>query len=311
MDGVSLSLEEGRRWAWSGSPARGRRPWLCPSSVFCHRDRPSSGEGSSIRLEGEELVGAAEERLRAVRGKRIAMIFQEPMTSLNPVLTVGDQVAEAVRLHQGRRGPWHPGEVERLLAEVGIGNPPEGRKAYPHQLSGGMRQRVMVAMALAGEPSLLVADEATTALDVTIADQILELLRDLGKRRGMALLLISHDPGVVARVCGRVAILYAGRLVESGPTVEVLERPAHPYTRGLMGARLSLHDRTKGLRPIRGEVPDASDWPSGCRFHPRCPEAFHRCRVEEPRLGPVGAAGDRDRREAACWLLDRAGRGLR
>lgn len=307
VDGISFSLEEGEAVGLVGESGSGKTALALSLLGLLPRGQGFVQEGSSVRLRGEELVGMGNERLRRVRGKQIAMIFQEPMSSLNPVFTIGDQIGEAVRLHKGWKGRRVLGEVERLLAEVGIGNPGEGRKAYPHQLSGGMRQRAMVAMALAGEPSLLVADEPTTALDVTVGDQILDLLHRLQSQRGMALLLISHDPGVVARVCSRVVVLYAGRLAEIGPTREVLEKPVHPYTRGLLGARLSLQDRRTRLRPIRGDVPDASAWPGGCRFHPRCPEAFDRCRREEPRLEPVGEAPADLRREAACWLLARPG----
>jgi peptide/nickel transport system ATP-binding protein len=268
--------------------------------------------GSSIRLRGEELVGASPKRLRAVRGGEIAMIFQEPMTSLNPVFTVGNQILEAVRLHQSLDRRAAKEEMLSLLEEVGISDPQARAGSYPHQLSGGMRQRAMIAMALAGEPSLLVADEPTTALDVTIQAQILQLLKGIQAQRGMGLLLISHDLSLVSRVCERIVILYGGKVVEAGPTREILEAPRHPYTRGLLGSRLSVSDRRRTLRPIPGEVPEATDWPGGCRFHPRCAEALDRCHREEPKLLPTtglqgsvegqgGAPGVG--REARCWLL--------
>jgi oligopeptide/dipeptide ABC transporter ATP-binding protein len=249
-------------------------------------------------------------RLRAIRGGEIAMIFQEPTTSLNPVLTVGDQILEAMNAHGllDRGSAWE-GAV-KLLGEVGIPDPGERAKAYPHQLSGGMRQRAMIAMALAGEPSLLVADEPTTALDVTLQAQILDLLKDVRTRMGMALLLISHDIGVVSRVCGRVVVLYGGKVVETGPTEEILGAPGHPYTKGLLASRLSPFEGRRSLAPIPGEVPEATAWPSGCRFHPRCGEVMERCVSKEPSLLPVSdpvVSGESrmhgaGRRSVRCWL---------
>ena len=219
------------------------------------------------------------------------MIFQEPATSLNPVYTIGNQIREVVELHRGLTGPAAEEEVVRLLGAVGISNPEARAGDYPHQLSGGMRQRAMIAMALAGEPSLLLADEPTAALDVTIKAQILDLLKQVQAEGGMGLLFISHDLGVVSRVCNRIVVLYGGMVVETGSTQEILTAPKHPYTRGLLGSRLSLDDRRRALRPIRGEVPEATNWPSGCRFHPRCPEALDRCRMEGPPLFPTEGAG--------------------
>ena len=272
--------------------------------------------GSSVRLGGEELVGLDPRRLRKVRGGRVAMIFQEPMTSLNPVFTVGSQILESVRLHRDLKGSQPGDEVLRLLGEVGMPDPEAVARCFPHQLSGGMRQRVMIAMALAGDPDLLVADEPTTALDVTTEAQILDLLARIREKFGMSLLLISHDLGVVARVCHRVAVLYGGRVVEVGPTSQVLASPRHPYTQGLLNSRISMTDPASTLRPIPGEVPEATAWPSGCRFHPRCTEAFGRCVREEPVLsgirrdgeeGPVREEGNREGWEARCWLLKAAG----
>jgi oligopeptide/dipeptide ABC transporter ATP-binding protein len=237
-------------------------------------------------------------RLKEIRGGEIAMIFQEPTTSLNPVFTVGNQIREAVGLHRGLDGSAASEETVRLLGEVEIPDPGRRMRDYPHQLSGGMRQRVMIAMALAGEPALLIADEPTTALDVNIEAQILDLLKRVQTRLGMGLLFISHDLGVVSRICDRMVILYGGRVVEAGPTREILEAPKHPYTRGLMGSRLSVQDRRRRLRPIAGEVPEAVAWPRGCRFHPRCSEVLSRCERREPAL--VELAG----REIRCWLYD-------
>ncbi len=273
--------------------------------------------GSSVKLRGRDLLNMAPGALQRVRGKEVAMIFQEPMTSLNPVFRVGGQIRESVELHRALRGGEARDETLRLLREVGIPDPEHVAGAYPHQLSGGIRQRAMIAMALAGEPGLLVADEPTTALDVTVQAQILDLLKDLQERRGMGLLFISHDLGAVARVCERVVVLYGGRVMEEGPTEEVLDHPRHPYTRGLLGSRLSLRDRRREARPIPGEVPEATRWPPGCPFHPRCGEVLDRCRLEEPPMVPLtsgsgrpareGGRGeglaDAGEREVRCWLL--------
>jgi oligopeptide/dipeptide ABC transporter ATP-binding protein len=253
-------------------------------------------EGSSIRLRGEELVGASARRLRNIRGNDVSMIFQEPMSSLNPVYSIGSQISETLRLHKrvGRREAR--AEAIRLLDEVGIEGAERRVDEYPHELSGGMRQRVMIAMALSCAPDLLIADEPTTALDVTIQAQILELLADLRRRRGMAVLLITHDLGVVAEVCDRVVVMYAGQVVERGTVVEIFGDPQHPYTRGLLGSLLSVDEPGRRLRPIPGTVPPPTHWPDGCRFRDRCPLAEARCaRPQELlRLG-------REDREARCW----------
>ena len=240
------------------------------------------------------MVGASPARLRALRGNELAMIFQEPMTSLNPVLTIGEQVAEAARSHRRiGAGAAREGAI-RLLAEVGIPGGEQHFDSYPHQLSGGMRQRVMIAMALSCEPTLLIADEPTTALDVTIQAQILDLLGHLRERRNMAMLIITHDLGIVAESCDRVVVMYGGRIVETGSVADVLTDPLHPYTRGLTA---SLPSRSRGaarLACIPGTVPSSTAWPTGCRFRTRCAEAFPRCQEPPPLSGGV--------RQARCWL---------
>lgn len=244
------------------------------------------------------------------------MVFQEPMNSLNPVLTVGSQIMEAVALSGEMSGSAAWKEAGRLLKEVGIPDPDVRMRSYPHQLSGGMRQRAMIAMALAGDPALLLADEPTTALDVTTQAQILALVGALVRGRGTAVLLISHDLRLVARLCSRIYVLYAGRIVEEGPSGQVLEDPRHPYTRGLLGSRLSMMDRRARLRPIPGEIPKATAWPEGCRFLPRCPEATVRCE-EEPHLLPLSPERAAPRREAPegafrgarCWFATSVGGG--
>ena len=257
--------------------------------------------GSSIRFRGEELVGASARKLRSLRGNDISMIFQEPMSSLNPVYSIGDQISEVLRLHRrlGRRDAR--AEAIRLLDEVGIEGAERRVDEYPHELSGGMRQRVMIAMALSCSPNLLIADEPTTALDVTIQAQILELIAALRRSRGMAVLLITHDLGVVAEVCDRVVVMYAGQVVERGTVEEIFGEPRHPYTRGLLDSLPSVDEPGRRLKPIPGTVPAPTDWPDGCRFRDRCPLAEERCREAQP-LVDLG----REDRVARCW---RAGGG--
>ena len=232
-----------------------------------------------------------------IRGNEISMIFQEPMTSLNPVFTVGDQIAEAVELHQGLGKKDAIARAVEMMRLVGIPSAEKRVADYPHQLSGGMRQRVMIAMALSCNPKLLIADEPTTALDVTVQAQILELMKDLRERLGMSILLITHDLGVVAEMVDEVAVMYAGRIVERGPVAEVFAEPQHPYTEALLRSIPLLGMRyTEPLEAIRGMVPSPLDWPAGCRFAPRCDYAFDRCRTEDPALLPVPP------QESACWL---------
>jgi oligopeptide/dipeptide ABC transporter ATP-binding protein len=228
----------------------------------------------------------------------MAMIFQEPMTALNPVLTVGDQIAEVVQVHtkRSRRESWD--DAVAMLAQVGIADAPARAKQYPHELSGGMRQRVMIAMALVLSPRLVIADEPTTALDVTIQAQILELLREMRERSGMALLLITHDLGVVAEMASRVIVMYAGRVVEEAPVDALFANPSHPYTEGLLAAMPRLGQEQERLTTIRGSVPPLGALPSGCAFRDRCPNAFERCAVEEPVLYQVGPA-----HRARCHLV--------
>jgi oligopeptide/dipeptide ABC transporter ATP-binding protein len=236
----------------------------------------------SIWFEGQDLLRLEPEALRKHRGKDIAMIFQEPMTSLNPVFTIGDQIAEVVQLHRGADASEARSETLRLLELVGIPDPARRIDEYPHQLSGGMRQRVMIAMALSCDPKLLIADEPTTALDVTIQAQILELLADLQQRLSMAILLITHDLGVVASMAHRVAVMYAGRIVEMADVERLFAQPEHPYTKGLLASLPSITGSKTALKPIEGNVPDALNLPTGCRFHPRCQDRIERCALETP-----------------------------
>jgi peptide/nickel transport system ATP-binding protein len=291
VDGVSLSIPRGGAVGLVGESGCGKS--VTAMSVLGLVASPGRIEQGRILLEVDgrplDLVGLSEGRLRQVRGGRVGMIFQEPMTSLNPVFTIGSQVAEAVRLHRPVTPAAARARALELFRLVRIADPERRLDEYPHQLSGGMRQRVMIAMALACEPDLLIADEPTTALDVTIQAQILELLADLRRRLGMALLLITHDLGVVAETCDHVAVMYAGKIVEQAAAAELFARPLHPYTIGLLAARPEHRTGTgEPLAAIPGMVPQSRDFPAGCRFHPRCPFSQEpRCTAEPPDLRPL------------------------
>lgn len=255
---------------------------------------PGRVEGRSIRLEGRDILGLAGEEIRRLRGNRIAMIFQEPMTALNPVLSVGEQIMESIREHEPISRAAARERAIALLERVRISDPHRRIDEYPHRLSGGMRQRVMIAIALACSPAVLVADEPTTALDVTIQAQILELIDDLKRETGMAVVLITHDLGVVAEYADRVLVMYAGRKVEERSTADLLARPLHPYTRGLIAARPRIGAEVAGrprLAEIPGIVPSLAEMPQGCRFAPRCSIAREACRVALPPLFPVDSRG--------------------
>ena len=295
VDGVSFQLAKGETLALVGESGCGKS--LTALSILQLLPRAATLEpGSAIELDGEDLVALEEPALRAVRGARIAMIFQDPMTSLNPVYTAGSQITEAVRAHcavskrQARERALH------LLEEVGIPDPQFRFGQYPHELSGGMRQRVMIAMALSCEPQVLIADEPTTALDVTVQAQILEILDRLRQSHDMAVLMITHDLGIVAGRADRVAVMYAGQIVETAPTDRLFEHPAHPYTRALLASVPRLTGPLQRLSPIQGTVPTPDAWPTGCRFHPRCPYAFDKCQ-QQPPVKIVA-----DGHQTACWL---------
>jgi peptide/nickel transport system ATP-binding protein len=262
---------------------------------------PSPGrieEGSTIRLGDTDVLALEGDALRRIRGRRIGMIFQDPMTSLNPVFTVGDQIAEGVRAHFAVSRAEARQRALTLLQEVGIPDPATRLEAYPHQLSGGMRQRVMIAIALSAEPEILVADEPTTALDVTVQAQILEVLDRLRVSHGMAVLLITHDLGIVAGRADRVAVMYAGQIVEEAPTEQLFARPSHPYTQGLFASVPRITGPVQRLSPIGGTVPAPGAWPSGCRFRPRCPKAFAKSETMPPLL----TVGPEHRMR--CWLAE-------
>ncbi len=253
--------------------------------------------GGAVRFEGEDLVTKSPGEMRRIRGRRIAMILQDPMASLNPLFTVGDQVSEPLRVHEGtRRGAaWE--RARALLKAVRIPAPEQRVREYPHQMSGGMRQRIVGAIAISCEPRLLIADEPTTSLDVTIQAQYLRLLRDLQREHGLALIFITHNLGIVARMCDTVAVMYAGRVVEGGPVRRIFSSPAHPYTQALVDSIPRLGDGPARLTAIDGQPPDLVSPPTGCAFHPRCPRALDRCRQEEPPAFEVLAA-----HTARCWL---------
>jgi peptide/nickel transport system ATP-binding protein len=289
VDGVSFEIPRRRTLGVVGESGCGKSVTAL-SIMRLVADPPGRIAGGSIRYDGTDLLGLRDAEMRAIRGNRIGMIFQEPMTSLNPVFTVGDQVAEAVRIHQRRSRRDALAVAVEMLGMVGIPSPQERIHAYPHQLSGGMRQRVMIAMALACRPDLLIADEPTTALDVTIQAQILDLLRKLQADLGMSILLITHDLGVVAETCDEVVVMYAGRVVERAATATLFAAPRHHYTAGLLRSVPSTDHGGDRLQEIRGMVPALWDLPAGCKFADRCPRVDDRCRVDEPALVQLGAS---------------------
>ncbi|GAC1515039.1 MAG: ABC transporter ATP-binding protein [Gemmatimonadaceae bacterium] len=287
VDGVSFAIDHGETVGLVGESGCGKSVTaLSLMRLIRPYDLVDSGH---IVFEGRDLACLPEAEMRAIRGNRMAMIFQEPMTALNPVFTVGDQVSEVARIHDRapRKVAWD--RAVELLTRVGIGNASERARQYPHQLSGGMRQRVMIAMALVMRPALLIADEPTTALDVTIQAQILELLAELQRTMGMSLLIITHDLGVVAEVASRVLVMYAGQIVEECSVRDMFASAHHPYSEGLLRAMPRLGHRRDRLEVIAGSVPSPTAWPTGCRFRDRCRYAWDRCETEPPSLYHIGA----------------------
>lgn len=288
LDGVSLTVHAGETVCLVGESGSGKSitalsiTRLLPSP-------PARVVGGSILLQGRDVLQMAPRELRSVRGGVVSYVFQDPSASLNPVIRIGNQILETLKLH--RPDAANDAEVVQLLKLVGIPAPESRARDYPHQLSGGMQQRVMIAMALASQPKLLVADEPTTALDVTIQAQILDLLRDLKQRTGMAILLITHNLGLVSEIADRVAVMYAGQIVEEAPARELLSHPRHPYTRALMDSVPELGRDVTRLKAIAGSVPQLGAWPTGCRFHPRCPKATEACTQHNPELSPVESVG--------------------
>ena len=295
--GISFTLERGQTLGLIGESGCGKSITALALMGLLPENARLSG---SIRLDGQELAGLADHDYRKIRGNRIGMVFQEPMTALNPVHTIGRQVAEPLRLHRGIPAAAARSQAIALLDRVGIADATRRFDAYPHQFSGGQRQRITIAMALACEPDLLIADEPTTALDVTIQEQILDLMAELVEERGMALLLISHDLGVIAQNVEHMMVMYGGMVVESGPASTIFAHQAHPYTRGLFGARPRLGaPRGQRLATIPGHVPELADLPAGCPFRDRCAQALPACAESRPVATPMGQG-----HEASCVLLD-------
>jgi oligopeptide/dipeptide ABC transporter ATP-binding protein len=294
VGGVSFAVAAGDTVAVVGESGSGKSVSSLAVLGLLGGGRVTAG---SIRYSGQELVGADPERLRRLRGAEIAMVFQNPMSALDPLFTIGDQVAEALRAHRALARTDARRRVVELLREVGLPDPERRARAYPHELSGGQQQRVVVAIALACEPALLIADEPTTALDVTVEAQILALLRRMQREHGTALLFITHDMGVVTEMADRVLVMYAGRVVEQGPVAEVLRAPRNPYTRALIDSiPTPSTPRDAPMPAIAGNVPHPSEMPAGCRFHPRCPSVFDRCATGEPKLYDLGPG-----RSSRCW----------
>ncbi len=300
VDGVWFAVRQGETYALVGESGCGKTATALSRLRLVEPGRIAGGR---IVFEGRDLMTLSEREMRHVRGARIGIAFQEPSAALNPVIRIGSQVTEALRIHRGISRAEARTEAVRLLRMVSLPDPERQARAYPHELSGGMKQRVMLAIALSCEPALLIADEPTTALDVTIQAQILALLRGLREQMRLTVLLIAHDLGVVAENADRVGVMYAGRIVEEAPVADLFARPAHPYTRGLLrsmpGAAGTAGDGTRKLATLPGTVPDPANPPPGCRFHPRCPEAFEPCSRREP----ADFAAGQDRR-AACFLLE-------
>ena len=297
VDGVSWDVEAGETVALVGESGCGKS--VTALSIM-RLVAPPAGRivGGQVIFKGRDLLTLGEEEMRRVRGREIGMIFQEPMTSLNPVLTIGRQLTEGLEIHLGMSGDDAKRRAAELLGMVGIPDPARRLAQYPHQFSGGMRQRVMIAMALSCSPELVIADEPTTALDVTIQAQILELMKDLARRLGVAMLIITHNLGVVARYADRVNVMYAGRIIERATARELYGRPCHPYTLGLLRSVPRLDEpRRARLAPIDGQPPDLTRLPPGCAFAPRCAFRVERCATEVPPLEPVGGGGH----VSACW----------
>ena len=306
VDGISYDVEEGETVAIVGESGCGKSVSAL-SLLRLIPDPPGRIVGGNIKFMGRDLLALGDEEMRQIRGKDIGMVFQEPMTSLNPVLTIERQLTETLETHLGVSREKANARALELLQLVGISDPKRRLSQYPHHLSGGMRQRVMIAMALACEPKLIIADEPTTALDVTIQAQILQLMKDLTRRLGVALIIITHNLGVVARYADRVNVMYAGKIIERGDAMEIYHNPRHPYTLGLLRSVPRLDQaRSERLEPIDGQPPDLTKLGVGCAFRPRCRYAVERCAGEIPPLESVS-----DGHLAACWVKDELGADLR
>ncbi len=296
LDDVSFEIAPGEVLGVVGESGAGKS--LTGAAIIGLLEPPGRVAGGEIRLEGQRIDNLPYEQMRAIRGRRIGAIFQDPLTSLNPLYTVGRQLIETIRTHLPLDEAQARERAIKLLQDTGIPAAEARIDQYPHQFSGGMRQRVVIALALAAEPKLIVADEPTTALDVSIQAQIIALLKRVCREHGAAVMLVTHDMGVIAETCDRVAVMYAGRIAEIGPVGDVIHRPAHPYTVGLMGSIPAMDEDRERLLQIDGAMPRLNAIPRGCAFNPRCPQVFERCRNERPELLDAGAT------RAACWRVE-------
>jgi peptide/nickel transport system ATP-binding protein len=294
LDDVSFSIAPGEILGVVGESGAGKS--LTGAAIIGLLEPPGRIAGGEIRLEGRRIDNLGPQEMRRIRGRQIGAIFQDPLTSLNPLYTVGQQLVETIRTHLPMTGTQARERAIDLLRQTGIPAPEARIDQYPHQFSGGMRQRVVIALALAAEPRLIVADEPTTALDVSIQAQIIALLQRLAREHHAAVMLVTHDMGVIAETCDRVAVMYAGRVVEIGPVQQVIHHPAHPYTRGLMGSITTMDEDRERLAQIDGAMPRLNAIPAGCAFNPRCREVMSRCLRERPELMEAGPT------RAACWL---------
>ncbi|MBC9984886.1 MULTISPECIES: ABC transporter ATP-binding protein [Haloferax] len=299
VDGISFDIFRGETVGIVGESGSGKS--VTARSIMRLVEKPGRIENGRIMYDGEDLLDKSAKQMRSIRGGSIAMVFQDPLTSLNPVYTVGNQIKEALRLHRGLSGSAATKEAIELLEAVGIPDAHRRVREYPHQFSGGMRQRAVIAMALACDPELLICDEPTTALDVTIQAQILELLEELQEERDLGIMFITHDMGVIAEIADRVNVMYAGEIVESAPVVELFESPKHPYTQGLLNSIPGQGlDEGEQLATIEGDVPTPNEDPTYCRFAPRCPKAFTECDTVHPE--PVEVGDGTGRHRASCLL---------
>ena len=296
LDQISFAIDVGEVLGVVGESGAGKS--LTGAAIVGLLERPGRIAGGEIRLRGERIDNLPAEKLRRIRGRHIGTIFQDPLTTLNPLYTIGRQLTETMQTHARLSDTEAQRKAIGWLDRVGIPAAAQRIDAYPHEFSGGQRQRVVIALALCADPALVVADEPTTALDVSIQAQIITLLKDLTRDQGTAVMLITHDMGVIAETADRVAVMYAGRIAEIGPVAAVIHHSAHPYTEGLMASIPSLEHRVSRLRQIDGAMPRLGAMPSGCRFHPRCPRVFDRCATEQPELLTAGVT------RAACWLHD-------
>ena len=299
IDGISFDIAPGEILGVVGESGAGKS--LTGAAIIGLLEPPGRIASGEVLLEGKRIDNLSNDELRHIRGRKIGAIFQDPLTSLNPLYSVGKQLTETIQAHLPVSNAEARKRAIDLLKDTGIPAAEQRIDHYPHQFSGGMRQRVVIALALAAEPKLIVADEPTTALDVSIQAQIISLLKNICKSRGAAVMLITHDMGVIAETCDRVAVMYAGRIVEIGPVHEVINHPAHPYTAGLMASIPDITQDREYLNQIDGAMPRLNAIPAGCAFNPRCPKVFDRCKIDRPELAQAGAT------RAACWLVEQTG----